>query len=195
MKYRGPSHAHGFSLAKALASVPRDPYPDESVLDDDRSGSLVIHIRPRHSKRSPGSYWCTDRMVVVHPDRLEQRIGHFAANGWRLLAIDGDRAIMKRPNFGSRIGHVIVFLTTVWFTAGLGNLVYALHRYINASEYRIISAYDPIDEEEALAILRRRYARGELTDDEFERRVGRLLATDSIADVRRDLDLVVHSDE
>jgi len=35
------------------------------------------------------------------------------------------------------------------------------------------------DEDDALAELRRRYARGELTDEEFERRVERLLETES----------------
>ncbi|MFC7138087.1 SHOCT domain-containing protein [Halobaculum litoreum] len=34
----------------------------------------------------------------------------------------------------------------------------------------------------ALATLRRRYARGDLTDDQFERRVERLLETEETAD-------------
>lgn len=39
-------------------------------------------------------------------------------------------------------------------------------------------------DEEALAQLRERYARGELTDEEFEQRVSRLLETESVADAR-----------
>jgi uncharacterized membrane protein len=40
------------------------------------------------------------------------------------------------------------------------------------------------DDKEALAQLRERYARGELTDEEFEQRVSRLLETESVTDAR-----------
>jgi len=40
------------------------------------------------------------------------------------------------------------------------------------------------DQPDALAELRRRYAQGELTDAEFERRLERLLETESVADAR-----------
>lgn len=117
-------------------------------------------------------------------DDLDRRIGHFVTQGWQLAAIDGEHAILRKPNFGSRIGHLLVFFTTVWFTAGLGNVLYALYRYRYATEYRVISARDPIDDEDALAILRRRFANGELSEPEFERRVERLLETETIADLR-----------
>lgn len=115
---------------------------------------------------------------------LERRIGHLVAEGWQLAAIDGDHAVLRRPNYGSRTVHVVVFLTTVWFTAGLANVLYALHRYLNATEYRVISARDPMDQADALTILRQRYAAGELSDAEFERRVERLVATESIDELR-----------
>lgn len=44
------------------------------------------------------------------------------------------------------------------------------------------------EDEDALAELRRRYARGELTELEFERRVERLLETETIGDARRYVD-------
>jgi uncharacterized membrane protein len=40
------------------------------------------------------------------------------------------------------------------------------------------------DAEDALATLRRRYARGELEDEAFERRLERLLETESLSDAR-----------
>ncbi len=39
------------------------------------------------------------------------------------------------------------------------------------------------DRQEALETLRERYARGELTDEQFERKVERLLETETLADV------------
>lgn len=44
------------------------------------------------------------------------------------------------------------------------------------------------EDEDALAELRRRYARGELSELEFERRVERLLETETIDDARRYVD-------
>jgi len=40
------------------------------------------------------------------------------------------------------------------------------------------------EQEDALATLRERYARGELTEAEFERKVERLLETETVADAR-----------
>jgi uncharacterized membrane protein len=45
-------------------------------------------------------------------------------------------------------------------------------------------------DEEALATLRRRYAAGEIDEGEFERRVERLLETESVADAREYVDRV-----
>jgi uncharacterized membrane protein len=42
---------------------------------------------------------------------------------------------------------------------------------------------DAIDEETALQTLRERYARGELTDQEFEQKLDRLLETETITDL------------
>ena len=117
-------------------------------------------------------------------DRLQQRIGQETVDGWRLVAIDGDRAVLKKPNYGSVLGHVLVAVVTVWFTAGIGNLAYAVYRYLNNTNYRIVSVEEPIDDEEALATLRRRYARGEIDDDEFERRLDWLRETETLEDVR-----------
>ena len=44
---------------------------------------------------------------------------------------------------------------------------------------------DTADEDAAIAALRERYARGELTDAEFESRIERLLETESTEDTRR----------
>jgi uncharacterized membrane protein len=42
------------------------------------------------------------------------------------------------------------------------------------------------DEDDALAELRNRYARGELTDEQFERKLERLLETETLEDVEND---------
>jgi len=120
----------------------------------------------------------------VGSERLERRIGQETVGGWQLEAIDGERAVLKRPNYGSKLGHVVVFLLTAWFSLGVGNLLYGAYRYVNDSEYKVIDASEPVTDEEALTQLRRRYARGEIDDEEFDRRVRRLRATESLDDLR-----------
>ncbi len=123
--------------------------------------------------------------TIVTSERLERLVGKETLQGWQLATIDGDHAVLRRPNFGSTFGHVVVFVLTVWFTLGLGNVLYALYRYIHNTEYKVVSATDPIDDEDALQTLRRRYARGDLDEDEFERRLEMLLATESIEEVEQ----------
>jgi hypothetical protein len=120
----------------------------------------------------------------VTSERLERRIGRETVGGWRLEAIDGERAILKRPNYGSKLGHIVVFLLTAWFSLGIGNLLYGAYRYVNDSEYKVIDARDPVTDEEALTHLRRRYARGEIDDGEFDRRIRRLRGTESLDAIR-----------
>ena len=40
--------------------------------------------------------------------------------------------------------------------------------------------YDPVDDESAIEVLRERYAAGELSDDEFERRLNALVETEDV---------------
>lgn len=73
----------------------------------------------------------------------------------------------------------------VAFPIGFGGgmpLAIGLARWYQSRAER--SGGDPGRDEEALAQLRERYARGELTDEEFERRVDRLLETESVDDAR-----------
>lgn len=126
-------------------------------------------------------------------NRLSQLIGQEALDGWRLLAVDGDYAVLKRPNYGSLLGHVIIFFLTVWFTLGLGNVAYGLYCFLTSSEYQVLSVSEPINQEEALTLLRRRYAAGKLTEEEFEKHVEHLLETESITEVRRSMYSKNHS--
>ncbi len=41
---------------------------------------------------------------------------------------------MKKPNYGSLVAHTILFLGTVWWTLGFGNLAYLGYKYVKSPE-------------------------------------------------------------
>lgn len=71
-------------------------------------------------------------------EALDKKISDAEVEGWKLSKEEGDRAIMKKPNYGSFGGHLLVALLTVWWTLGIGNLCYAAYKYFNDSGKRVL---------------------------------------------------------
>lgn len=108
---------------------------------------------------------------------FQERLDAAREEGWSVVE-DGDRrVVLKRSSFGSRLGHLLVGAATVWWSFGIGNVAYALYEYFEHSEYRVLYA-DEADED-PMETLRRRYARGEIDEAEFERRLSGLLESDA----------------
>ncbi len=110
------------------------------------------------------------------PD-FQRRIDAARSDGWRVVE-DGDRrVVLKRTSYGSRLGHLLVGAATVWWSFGVGNLAYAVYEYLQHTEYRVLR--EEPDDENPMETLKRRYARGEIDEAELERRVERLVETES----------------
>jgi len=103
---------------------------------------------------------------------LEQTVGGLVVGGILLVA------------FG------LLALGVPWFwiafPVGFAGVLPAAIGLVRLYERRKDDAEDdePAEQEAALATLRERYARGELTEAEFERKVERLLETETVADAR-----------
>lgn len=69
--------------------------------------------------------------------------------------------------------------------AGVLPLALGLVKLYHRQEERDTTTTPSDETEDALEELRQRYARGEFTDEEFERRVERLLETESVTDARK----------
>ena len=84
----------------------------------------------------------TDRSIDDYEqhERLQRKIDDAKVEGWKLSKEQGERAIMKRPNYGSLGGHILIALLTVWWTLGLGNVAYAAYKYFADSEKKVVRA-------------------------------------------------------
>ena len=65
-------------------------------------------------------------------------IDELVSRGWRIREETPDRVTLFKPDYGSLLGHGVVFVLTFWWTMGLGNLAYAAWNYVEDSERRIV---------------------------------------------------------
>lgn len=75
-------------------------------------------------------------------DDLREKVDDAKVEGWKLESEQGDRVVMKKPDYGTLGGHVLVALLTIWWTFGFGNAIYAAYRYFGQSDKRVIRAED-----------------------------------------------------
>ena len=77
---------------------------------------------------------CADR------GEYERTVDDLAVQGYKIKSRSDTTAMLEKPDWGSASGHVIVALLTVWWTLGLGNLIYALVK--NAGRDKVIVKVD-----------------------------------------------------
>lgn len=76
-------------------------------------------------------------------DTLREKVEDAQVEGWKLESEQGeDKAVMKKPNYGSLGGHGLIALLTVWWTLGLGNVVYAAYCYWSKSDKKVLRTDD-----------------------------------------------------
>lgn len=80
------------------------------------------------------------RITTMSNETLQRKIDDARIEGWSLESEQTNRAVMVRRSYGSLGGHILVFLLTVWFTLGLGNVAYAAHVYFNRAEKKVLRA-------------------------------------------------------
>ena len=70
---------------------------------------------------------------------LDNAVDDAQAEGWSLKNQSDNVAVLeKRGGLGGIVGHVLVAICTIWWTFGIGNLVYAIVRYVkDTREMRI----------------------------------------------------------
>jgi hypothetical protein len=65
---------------------------------------------------------------------LDNQIDDYVTQGYDILEQGEHSALMRRKTWGSAGGHVLWALLTVWWTLGIGNLIYALIAHYTAAQ-------------------------------------------------------------
>ena len=60
---------------------------------------------------------------------LDNRIEDKTTEGYKLNSQTDRQAEFIKRNYGSAFWHIIIFLLTIWFTFGIGNLFYLMYSY------------------------------------------------------------------
>jgi len=73
---------------------------------------------------------------------LENAIEDKQTEGYKLESSSDRQAVLVKRNMGGALGHILVLLFTVWFTFGIGNLLYATVCYYARKEELTIKLDD-----------------------------------------------------
>ena len=74
----------------------------------------------------------------IRREALDRKVDDAKVEGWKVSKEQGDRVIMKKPNYGTMGGHILIALLTIWWTLGIGNALYAAYKYFSDSDTRVI---------------------------------------------------------
>lgn len=81
---------------------------------------------------------CMPRIRRVEDSReLEQVIDDFVTQGYKIDNRGESSALMKKKTWGSGAGHIVVAALTLWWTFGLGNVVYAVYKNLTAEKVHV----------------------------------------------------------
>lgn len=58
----------------------------------------------------------------------------YVADGYTVRTETDAEVLLQRHDWGSLLAHLVVFVLTVWWTLGLGNLAYAAYRRMVSQE-------------------------------------------------------------
>lgn len=69
--------------------------------------------------------------------KMEQLAEDFITRGYKVKNRGERSMMMKKKTWGSATGHIVVGVLTIWWTLGLGNVVYAIYKRLTAEEVQI----------------------------------------------------------
>lgn len=74
---------------------------------------------------------------VDDKENMEQLVEDFMTRGYKIKDKGQGATMLKKKTWGSGGMHLIVALFTIWWTLGLGNVLYAAYKYLTAEEVQV----------------------------------------------------------
>lgn len=71
-------------------------------------------------------------------ENLQRKIDDARVEGWSVQSQSSDRAVLVKRSYGSAAAHLLVALLTIWWTLGLGNVLYAAYVYFRKPQKRVV---------------------------------------------------------
>lgn len=71
-------------------------------------------------------------------ERGTRAVEDLVARGWRIREETPERVVLVNPSYGSLAVHALLFLLTFWWSMGAVNVAYALWKYVNDSQRRVV---------------------------------------------------------
>lgn len=67
-----------------------------------------------------------------------RRVTELVESGWRIESESDDRVTLVDRQFGSATAHLLIAVLTIWWTMGVGNLLYGAYKYLADSERTVV---------------------------------------------------------
>ena len=71
---------------------------------------------------------------VTTQKEMENLIDDYVTQGYEIIERGERSTMLRRKTWGSASGHLLWFLFTVWWSIGIGNLIYALVAHSTAEQ-------------------------------------------------------------
>jgi hypothetical protein len=74
---------------------------------------------------------------VDNQKEMERTIEDFLTRGYKVKEKGKQSTMLKKKTWGSGGMHIVIAVLTVWWSIGLGNVAYAIYKYLTAEEVQI----------------------------------------------------------
>lgn len=68
---------------------------------------------------------------------MERTTEDFLTRGYKIKQEGQESTMLKKKNWGSGGMHIVIAVLTAWWTLGVGNVAYAIYKYLTAEEVQI----------------------------------------------------------
>lgn len=74
---------------------------------------------------------------VDDQQNMEQVVEDFLTRGYKIKTEGQESTMLKKKTWGSGGMHIVIAVLTIWWTLGLGNVAYAIYKYLTAEEVQV----------------------------------------------------------